>query len=129
MLNKIGEASPQSKLYGETLSAFMDTISLCRRQLSHNPHRTVDQYIDQILIIDVEQNQSGRQPMSSNQHFMNSPGDTDAGFNIALNSEDLTLVGQPGPDDYWSMQQSWDDVAMQFSDNFGIDFGAQFLKP
>ncbi|KAJ5831946.1 hypothetical protein N7474_000257 [Penicillium riverlandense] len=129
VLNKIGEASPQSKLYGETLSTFMDTIHVYRRQLSHHPHRTVDQYIDQILVIDVEPHQSGRQSMPSNQHFMNSPWDTDAGFTMALDSGDLTLVGQSGLDDYWSTQQPWDDVAMQFSDNFGIDFGAQFLQP
>lgn len=58
MLRKIGEANPQSRPYNETLSAFADTISAYRRKTSHKSRRMVDQYIDQILVIDVDQEAS-----------------------------------------------------------------------
>ena len=90
----------------------------------------MDQYIDQILFIDVDRNQAGQQPTPSNRSFMSPFGDSvaDSGFDGTINSGELTLVEQSELDSYWSMQQSWDDIAIQFSDNFGIDFGAQFLK-
>lgn len=128
VLNKIGEASPQSKPYGEVLSALMDTIRVYRRQSSYKAHRTADQYIDEILIIDADPNQSGRQPAPTNKSFMNSPGEADDTFNVNISAGELSFVEQSDLDDCWTMQQSWDEVAMQFSDNFGTDFGNQLLK-
>ncbi|KAJ5580013.1 uncharacterized protein N7459_005998 [Penicillium hispanicum] len=127
MLNKIGEASPQSRLYSETLGAFMDTISAYRRQSTHKSRHAVDQYIDQILTIDIDPDQSGQETASSSQYSTTFSWDTDADFHTAFGSVDPTLGGQSGLEDYWSVQQDWDDIAMQFSDNFGIDFGAQML--
>lgn len=119
VLKRIGEANPQSRLYSEILCTFHDTIRIRRQQLSHRARRAVDQYIDQILVINVNEgaDHGGPTPITDydNETARTSGGDVNLG-----------LIEQVEWDEGWLAQYNWDDVSMQFSDNFTIDHIAGF---
>lgn len=127
VLNKISEVSPQSKLYSETLRAFADTINMYRRQSSHKARHTIDQYIDQILVIEVEQGDSGHTLAAQAPSVSQTSWGPDLGISDSLSSDDPTLIGLAELDDNWFSQQNWDNVPMQFLDNFSIDYGAHVM--
>ncbi|KAJ4375336.1 hypothetical protein N0V83_002422 [Neocucurbitaria cava] len=134
MLRKIGEANPQSKPYNETLSAFADTISAYRRKTSHKSRRMVDQYIDQILVIGVDQEASSHGDSTVAAHNTASVSRAEHGLgSCSLTSEDPTLVDLGHVDQNWFAQQTWDDeeiwenVSMQFLDSFTIDYNARIM--
>ncbi|KAF2642451.1 hypothetical protein P280DRAFT_467808 [Massarina eburnea CBS 473.64] len=137
MLRKIGEASPQSRPYKETLSNFADTISAYRRQASQKFRRMVDQYIDRILVIDVDQDSSSHEDSTGTTHITVSVSSSascgESGLGGSLTAEDPTFIGLRQVDDNWFVQQTWDDeqrwdgVSMQFLDNFAIDYGARSM--
>lgn len=133
MLRKIGEASPQSRPYYETLSAFADTISAYRRKTCHKSRRMVDQYIDQILVIDVEQEPASNGDSTAAAHTTASVSRGEHAINGSLTSEDPTLIDLGQVDGNWFAQQTWDDeeiwenVSMQFLDSFAIDYGARIM--
>lgn len=121
VLSKISVASPQARLYEELLAQFSDTITQYRQQNSHKSHRTVDDYIDQILVIDVNQRRGDTLMPTPRQEGSSSWG---AALNETFNPA-LTPSGPPNLDDEWFAQQNWNDIAMQFSDNFAVDFGSR----
>ncbi|KAF2712810.1 hypothetical protein K504DRAFT_427436 [Pleomassaria siparia CBS 279.74] len=142
MLKKICDASPQSRQYSETLSTFADTISAYRRQTSHKACRMVDQYVDQILVIDVDQELSNQGDIAPAPHNYTSSASASAssgasrgegGLGDSIASEDPSLLSLGQVDDNWFAQQSWDDeqtwegVSMQFLDNFAIDNGTRIV--
>lgn len=123
-MTRIGEANPQSRLYNEILSTFSDTIRAHRRLVSRNARRAVDQYIDQILVIDVEQG-TRDDDLLLNHHNLEDGWCLKEGLNSPLGSMGSTFPGQVEWDEAWFAQNNWNDIAMQFSDNFTIDYSSR----
>lgn len=84
----------------------------------------VEEYIDQILVVN-----SGQEGFEGNNEaepprIVDSQAGVKVGFGPFPGSDEQALVPFEGLDS-WLNQQSWDDVAMQFSDNFAIDYTMQ----
>lgn len=93
----------------------------------------VDQYIDQILVTDVDQEPSDHGDFTVPTHNTASAGRGEHGLDGSLPSEDSTLVDLGQMDENWFAQQTWDDeqnwdnVSMQFLDSFAVDYGARIM--
>lgn len=140
VLQQIGRFSPQAKLYYEILTEFSDAISHYRMRMSRQTRRAVDQYIDQILVIDSASNSAvqkrdgpsrdGSQPLlypspsgskdDNDAHHANQdsmavdsllePTNLDLGHS---HSDEMDLMGE---------FQGWDDMALQLSENFSFSY-------
>lgn len=128
LLTKIGESSPQSKLYSETLKSFADSISLYQRLTFHKARRSAEQYVEQVFVIDLDEEVSWP-PVGAPDLASLLP----TGWDSLLPMSDLVGNEDPGftlptdLDEHMLDLEGWGDLGTQFSDNFAIDLGAGLL--
>ena len=141
VLQQIGRFSPQAKLYYEILSEFSDAISHYRMRMSRQTRRAVDQYIDQILVIDSVGNSTsqkreapsgdGSQPLlypspsgsKDDNDAHHAHQDSMAVDSMLENTGNMDLGhGHSDEIDLMGEFQGWDDMALQLSENFSFTY-------
>ncbi|KAJ9136596.1 putative C6 transcription factor [Pleurostoma richardsiae] len=144
ILRSLAAASPQARLYYDILSNFSDAIARYRRRLSYETRRSVHQYMDQILVVDVDNggssssNNNNRSAGAAGCHYPSPGGSRDAEAagggpdgNGGLGPEDL-FPGAGGSVDEFAQCggdmdmlgdfQGWDDIAMQLAGDFAMNY-------
>ncbi|KAH7362804.1 hypothetical protein B0T11DRAFT_281440 [Plectosphaerella cucumerina] len=123
LLTKIGEASPQSKMYSETLRTFAESISIYQRLAAHKSRRLAEQLLEQVLVIDLD-----REPLWSSGLASDLPAPLPS-WDYSMAGRDFPMMeytGLPIPmnmDDVAMQIEEWEGLGLQFSDNFTVDFG------
>ena len=141
VLQQIGCFSPQAKLYYEILVEFADAIAHYRMRVTRQTRRAVDQYIDQILVIDSTtdadtQKRDGPAADGVQPSLYPSPsGSKDENDTYHMHQDSMAVdtllalsgggdIGHEPSDemDLISDFQGWDDLSLQLPENFSFSY-------
>jgi len=115
VLKKLSHQSPQAEHYHDVLSSFSDAITKRRKQIAQERRRATSQYVDRILVLDVQNDQQQQQtsPISADADFSRIEADSienwwNSEFPFAPENADVLTA-------------DWDTFALQISENFTFD--------
>ncbi|KAH9209786.1 hypothetical protein DL95DRAFT_343897 [Leptodontidium sp. 2 PMI_412] len=115
VLKKLSHQSPQAEHYHDVLSSFSEAIIKRRKQIAQERRRATSQYVDRILVLDVQNDQQQQQtsPISADADFSRIDADSienwwNSEFPFAPENADVLTA-------------DWDAFALQISENFAFD--------
>ncbi|KAG4432988.1 hypothetical protein IFR05_011532 [Cadophora sp. M221] len=115
VLKKLSHQSPQAEHYHDVLSSFSEAIVKRRKQIAQERRRATSQYVDRILVLDVQNDQQQQQtsPISADADFSRIDADSienwwNSEFPFATENADVLTA-------------DWDTFALQISENFTFD--------
>ncbi|KAK0118323.1 hypothetical protein ONS95_012618 [Cadophora gregata] len=115
VLKKLSLQSPQAEHYHDVLSSFSEAIIKRRKQIAQERRRATSQYVDRILVLDVQSDQQQQQtsPISADADFSRIEADSiekwwNSEFPFAPENTDVLTA-------------DWDTFALQISENFTFD--------
>lgn len=98
-----------------------ESINLYKRLYARKTRTLADQYVEQILVIDINQGTSGL-PLQVQGEQLMLPG-----LEYPISHQIENEMGDTMLNDHFFDHEGWDDLGFQFSDNFALDFGASLL--
>ncbi|OKL55458.1 hypothetical protein UA08_09281 [Talaromyces atroroseus] len=125
VLASIATTSPQAELYHDILTSFSEAVTKYRRRVAGEVRRTVQHYMDQILILEQASLHINHeiQPNNSNQQFpgnmadkleTNSSSPPDPISDCTKGAHTLIQMASSLDTEY----DDWEDLDMQFFDGF-----------
>lgn len=110
-------------MYSKTLHELEETINLYQRLASRKARSVADQYVDEILVFDTGQGVS----MSSMQNSGPQDFTPRAGPDLETNWQMSNHMVHTEINADLFIDEGWEDLGYQFSDNFALDFGVALL--
>ncbi|KAF9883889.1 hypothetical protein FE257_002683 [Aspergillus nanangensis] len=121
LLDAAAAISPQSRLFSRTLQELDETINLYNRLYSRKARCLADQYVEQLLVIDINPGTSGAPAPELGEPVLLS------GLEHTMAHHAPCTIGDVKLDDQVFDLQEWEDLGFHFSDDFGLDFGEGLL--
>lgn len=115
VLKSMGEACHQAQVYQEVLASFSEAIDQYRRYILAESRRTIQHYMDQVLVVDIahDEDQDGR----NHPHFgFVAPNLSDTSIPQADSGYPLDLMSD-------SFQIDWTEIDLHRVDQLSPNFG------
>jgi hypothetical protein len=121
VLKKLSHQSPQAEHYHDVLVSFSEAINNRRQQIAQERRRITRDYLDQILVIDVQNNQSNSYSTpigTSAGEFRVETGSIEDWWHSSLPFAPSILENPPD-----ILHADWDAFAMQISEQLTYNNG------